>query len=70
MTDVISKALDMSSPFDKEPLSKVMKKYPDHCFVAFPNLVIADVSKSNIRESRNMAEHAEKMKWDLSFYEN
>jgi glycosyltransferase involved in cell wall biosynthesis len=39
------------------------------CFVCQPNLIIADVSTSYIREGRNQEEFSVKMKWDLNLYD-
>jgi GR25 family glycosyltransferase involved in LPS biosynthesis len=66
---ILESAMKMMSPYDKDPLSAVMRMYPDKCYVAYPNMVIADVRKSNNREERDIIQHAEKMKWDLSHFE-
>lgn len=50
-------------------LLKAQESLPGQCFVAFPNLVIADVSESEIRPSRRPWQHAAKMKWDLALYQ-
>ena len=47
-------------------LHTIQNKY--NCYTIIPNLVIADVSESNIREGRNVEVHAEVMGWDLSNY--
>ena len=56
----------MESAFDNTPIGHVFENFPDQCFVAFPNLIIADVRSSSIRGGRNMEKFAEKMQWDLS----
>ena len=48
----------------KNPNSKYYKK----SIVLQPNLFIANVSSSNIRENRDMIKHSEKMKWDIKLY--
>ena len=35
----------------------------------FPNLVISDVSESDIREKRNFESHLDRFKWDISLYD-
>lgn len=55
----------LESPFDNVPLGKIYDKYKNQCFVSYPNIAIADVSKSLIRAERNMEEHSKKMKWVL-----
>jgi len=49
---------------------KRQTKYNDDCFVFYPNIVIADVSHSDIRGDRNMKEHSIKMKWNLNNYKS
>lgn len=66
---IIDEALHMLSPYDKQPLTSVMLQYPNKCFVSYPNIVIADVRDSNIREKRDFERHAEKMKWKLSMFD-
>ena len=39
------------------------------CVVMFPNLFIADVSKSTIRGPIDMIDRSKKMKWDLNLYD-
>ena len=55
----------MDSPFDQVPLGLLYQNHPQHCFVAYPNLVIADVTRSTIRHQRHQAEHAQVMRWDM-----
>jgi hypothetical protein len=38
------------------------------CFVAYPNLIIADVTHSDIRANRDQAVMAKKVHWDLALY--
>ena len=58
----------MNCPFDSGPLRNIYKKYRTRCFVASPNLIIADVSESDIRESRNQTQFAERVGWNLKSY--
>lgn len=44
-------------------LAKVQDIYKDTCYTFYPNIVIPDVSTSNIRNARNQSEHAKKMRW-------
>ena len=53
---------------DSHCLRDLYKKYYDNCFVITPNLIIADVKQSDIRESRNQNEMANIFRWDLSQY--
>ncbi|HNP17413.1 MAG TPA: glycosyltransferase family 25 protein [Fulvivirga sp.] len=63
--ELIGECKKLESPFDNIPLGNLYEKYIEQCFVSYPNIVIADVSRSLIRAERNMAEHSEKMKWEL-----
>lgn len=46
----------------------IQKKYYKQCYTSFPNLVMSDVSDSDIRKSRDVDEHKSKMKWNLYEY--
>jgi len=60
---------DMSAPFDAGALRKtVMGNFSDSSFVAYPNLVIANVEKTGIRDSRNQIEFSKRFGWDLSVF--
>ena len=59
----------MNCSFDSGPLRSVNEKYPNKCFVLQPNLVIADVSESNISEDRSMVDMSLKLKWNLHDYD-
>lgn len=58
----------MTSPIDNGPVKAVFAAYPQQCFVLNPNLVIADVSNSDIRGSRSQTELAERLRWNLQDY--
>lgn len=47
----------------------IQSKYPNDCYVIYPNIAIADVRESDLREKRDPNEHAIKMKWDLNSYD-
>jgi hypothetical protein len=71
--ELLSLALRMEKSFDNclgnFNGEDIQTKYRDNCYVVYPNLVIADVSDSDIREKRNPEEHAKKLRWDLSNYD-
>ncbi|MAX46135.1 MAG: hypothetical protein CMB24_04980 [Euryarchaeota archaeon] len=57
----------MDSPFDAGPLRKVvMGSASDKSFVVYPNIVIANLEKTGIRDSRNQNEFSKRFGWDLS----
>ena len=65
--EILSHIGDMSAPFDAGALRKaVMGQFSDSSFVAYPNLVIANVEKTGIRDSRNQIEFSKRFGWDLS----
>lgn len=70
IVDELSELLKcFESPFDLFPLGEIYEKYKGQCFVAYPNIVMADVSSSSIRdEKRQQKTHAEKMKWNLDMF--
>ena len=47
----------------------IQAKYKNDCYVMYPNFVIADVRTSDLRESREINEHSEKMKWINNDYD-
>jgi len=55
------------------PIDGILRGYQNKCpgksFVFSDNLVIADVTDSDIRESRGQVNHSKRMRWDLSNYE-
>ncbi len=63
--EILEEAQKMHTAFDNLPLGNIFEKYNRECFVAFPNLVIADVRKSDIRGERNLYEHSKRMNWPL-----
>jgi len=65
LREILVEAETKRSAFDNLPVGKVYKKHWSKCFVAYPNMIIADVSSSSIRDSKNLEEHALKMKWPL-----
>lgn len=59
----------MNCSFDSGPLRKIMQESQDSCVVIQPNLVIADVTESDIRSARDQTKLSQKLKWDLRFYD-
>ncbi len=56
----------MQAPFDAGPLRNfVLGDSADRCFVAYPNIAIANLEKPGIRESRNQLEFSKRFGWDL-----
>jgi glycosyltransferase involved in cell wall biosynthesis len=55
--------------FDSGPMRRIMQLYQDECIVLQPNIVIADVSESDIRGGRNQIELSEKLHWPLENFD-
>lgn len=53
------------APFDHLPMGEMYEKYKGQCFVAYPNLVMPDVTDSSIRGGRCQYEHSRKVKWSI-----
>ena len=55
---------------DSDILRQLYLKYREQCYVAYPNLMIADVTQSDIRSGRSQEELAQKVGWSpLSNYQ-
>jgi len=52
-------------PFDHLPLGEIYERHPSSCHVAYPNLVMPDVSDSSIRHQRDQYSHSQKMRWRM-----
>jgi hypothetical protein len=59
----------MNCPLDSGALRSASRKFQGDCFVLTPNLVIADVSDSDIRTGRKQADFAGIARWDLNLYD-
>lgn len=56
----------MTSPFDSKPLKTVTcDSEKVTSFVAWPNIVIADVEKEGIRARRDQKDYADRFKWEM-----
>jgi GR25 family glycosyltransferase involved in LPS biosynthesis len=66
---LISEIDKMNCSFDSGALRSATKAYKDQCFVLDPNLVIADVSQSDIRIRRKQSDFAKTARWDLDLYD-
>jgi hypothetical protein len=63
--EILEEALKMETNFDNLPIGNIYEKYKNQCFVAYPNIVIADVRTSTIRSGRDIVAHSQTMRWDL-----
>lgn len=67
--ELINELLSFDGPFDHIPLGQIYTRYQNHCHVAYPNLVIPDVTESYIRGPRDQIKHAAKMRWNLANFD-
>jgi glycosyltransferase involved in cell wall biosynthesis len=58
----------MNCSFDSGPVREINFRFPGKTFVLLPNLVIADVSESDIGNSREQDEFAVRMRWEMDQY--
>ena len=57
------------SPFDSNPIHDIINKNYKKSFAIYPNLFIANVENSDIRDSRDIIQFSKKVKWDLKQYD-
>lgn len=66
--DILNTKEINNKPIDTK-LWSVQEKHKNSSYCAHPNLIISDVSDSNIRGSRNNYTHRKSRKWDLIEYD-
>lgn len=67
---IMSKIKDkLDYPHDISAYGHIQKKFKNECFVCIPNIVIADVSCSNIRRTRITETFSRNVGWTISDYE-
>jgi chondroitin synthase len=67
--DLIKVQTTFEAPFDHAPMSDLYERYLTKCFVAYPYLVMPDVSESSIRGKRDQYTHAKRVKWAVDDYD-
>ncbi len=55
-------------PLDSGPLREIYTRYPEDCYVVYPNIIISDVRNSSIRGPRDQQRIAKKFGWCLENY--
>ena len=64
--DLLYEIQKMDGPFDSGALNRICtKKFKSSSFVSFPNIVIANVQKDGIRDSRSQVEYSRRFRWKL-----
>lgn len=61
--ELIDAVTAFEAPFDHAPLGEIYEKYLGQCFVAYPNIVMPDVSDSSIRGKRDQISHSKRVRW-------
>ena len=64
--EILDDSKKFNIAFDSGPIRNIYKKYKDECFIAYPNIVIADLTSSSISAKRNMNELSKKFEWQLN----
>ena len=67
--DLIREIDRIELPFDSGALCEIQRRYPYQCPVLFPNLIIADVRDSDLRNARNLHGIGDKFRWNLNLYD-
>ena len=66
---MIQEISKMDCSLDSGPMRTVSNTFPDRSFVIWPNLIIADVTDSDIRGKREQGPLSKKLKWNLEDYD-
>ena len=69
-TELLESAESFTGVFDSVCLRKLYTKYHNKCFVAYPNIAIADLSLSEINKRSNVDAYYQRFKWIISDYKN
>lgn len=67
--DVIAAESAFDAPFDHLPMGEIYERHLKKNFVAYPNLVMPDVTESSIRGKRCQFSHAARMKWAIDDFD-
>lgn len=68
--EILSEINLMNCALDSGPLRTIQQKYTGKCFVLNPNLVVADVSRSDIGVERDQETMAQKFRWNMADYDH
>ena len=69
MYDEVLKMGESSEKSIDNILSDIQKS-SDKCYTLFPNIVISDVSESDIRSPKSIVEYSKRVKWNLDKFSN
>ena len=69
LDELIEAESAFEAPFDHLPMGELCERYQGKCFVAYPNIVIADVAESTLRGKKSQYAHSERMKWKIENFD-
>lgn len=67
--ELLDDCLKYNISFDSGPVRSIYVKYSEECYICYPNIVIADLSSSDISMSRDMVEYSNKFRWELENFD-
>ncbi len=69
VNELIEAESAFESPFDYLPMEELYRKYNGKCFIAYPNIIIPDVSTSSIRQANSQKIFAQRRKWIMEMFD-
>jgi len=66
--ELITEILKFDMPVDSGALRTLQQKYLYDSYVLSPNLIIADIRDSDLRQSRDLVNFGMRFKWDIKLY--
>jgi hypothetical protein len=67
--EILAEIALMNCSLDSGPLRTVQQNHPTECIVLNPNLIVADVSQSDIGVERDQQQMAKKLRWNMELYD-
>lgn len=68
--EILEEIMPMNCALDSGPMRAIQQKHFGKCFVLNPNLVVADVSRSDIGVERDQETMAQKFRWNMAGYDH
>jgi hypothetical protein len=67
--NLLDEIIKFDMPVDSGALRTLQSQYPYDSYVIYPNLIIADIRDSDLRQSRDLVAYGRKFKWDIHLYD-
>jgi|UniRef100_A0A6C0J4H6 hypothetical protein len=64
--ELISEIRKFIYPIDSGALWEIQNRYSEECFVMYENIIIADITSSDLREKRDLQYFSKLFKWNLN----